>query len=99
MALCMRQVHQQYHGLYCPSARRLGAAVLTDDVKVLLVLWYGEVHMDEDLSVLGGHWIDLQLARALALLGGCWCFASGLGILFGCVLDQASTNKCVVMQV
>ena len=55
--------------------------------------------MDGNLSVLGGHLINLQFAQALVLLGGCWCFASGLGILLGRVLDQASTNKRVVIQV
>ena len=77
----------------------INACCVRDDVKVLLVLWYVEVHMDGNLSVLGGHLINLQFARALVFLGCCWCFASGLGILSGRVLDQASTNKRVVIQV
>ena len=39
------------------------------------------------------------LLQALVLLGSCWCFTSGLGILYGHVLDQASTNKRVMSQV
>ena len=63
-----------------------------------VVLWYIEVHMGGNLFVLGGHLINLQFAQALVLVGRCWCFASGFGILFGRVLDQASTNKRDMIQ-
>ncbi len=44
-------------------------------------------------------WLTFQFALALAFLGSCWCFASGLGIRCGHVPDQALTSKHVMKQV
>jgi len=60
--------------------RTASMRAVRDDVKVLLVLWYVEVHMDGHLSVLGGHLINLQLAQALIL-----------GIFFGHGLIRSTT--------
>ena len=68
-------------------------------LKVLLVLWHIEVRMDGNSFALGCHLVNFQFALALAFLGNCWCFTSGLGIRYGHVLDQAPTSKRVMKQV
>ena len=55
--------------------------------------------MDGNSFVLGGHLINLRVAKALVHLGSCWCFTSGVGIHLGRVLDQASANKRVMILV
>ena len=46
----------------------ISACCVRDDVRVLLVQWYLEVHMDGNSFVLGGHLINLQFVRLWSFL-------------------------------
>ena len=56
----------------------VNACCVCDGVRVLLVLWYVEVHKGDELVILDDHLIGLQLAQAQILFNCCWCSPSAM---------------------